>query len=1119
LGDVLSRIPTHYLKHGTPDPKRELRFRINDLSSDIARGRAAVPLSRIAQLVPDIFVKEIGRDEDTEVRLPLQKLVEQIGLLRSRPKAPPVEKLTRPTPSLDAFSPVQEARVLSSAPVAKEIPTPAANPSIATPAPAPLVLGEPALPAQRSMELKPAAVQPTAPVILGPPPAAEPPPILAVPVVPVVPDLPVSAPELRQPAPPFPEPVKPEDQPIIQIDEITPPAPTAPTEHPAAPEPATIVIDWGAVAEAKAPESSKEPEPVEVEIGKTEPVEIEPAKVEAPKVEAPKVEAPKVEAPKVEEPARIEPANVESATARSVTESIVDTPHEALQKTSSVEWTELEAGEEKIHLSLAAILRHCPPEIVVGGLPQVGDNVHITLPFAPIDRQLVKGHVEVSAIRFIAALPEIYKSHFVPKVGVKVPIPLEEVFQNLPSSTHEVTPSAGGSPPVVLAPPVAGEATPATPPATEKPAPFFILGSPLQAEPLEAKAAEVVSPPVEPASSETPAPAKAPTVEPLFGNAQNEGKPSANEEKIAHTPAFSIVPPPTPVQPAKPERPVIDLPTPVIVEKTPEARPASSDRPPVPVPPIPFFAKSEPAKEVPPVAPLVAETEIPEVPVHAPAPATPAPSVPAAHEAPAASAVEVPKLVLQPPTFRPFVVPPPPIFGFTPPPSAAESTPEPAPVEPPSLISALVPPPVSETISESVSSPLDTPASLAPSDGEPGAEAVGAETILPAVSVQPAPVSNEAAPIALPVEPEAQPPVSATPPPLEPVAPPANDFEPSAELIASAPEDAASATFGPQAAEQVPFADVADTLAIETTYADAHAEVVHIDEPYTRSAEPAKTEPAAQVISESVTAEASVAVEAPAQVEQAAVASSVSTAPEAPTVESPAPVIEELAAAAGTVAAAEIVAKASEPGAQEAAPTEPFEEEEKSTLGEEVEEPNLPSRSAAPLPPTPVLPLESVAEVPQAPHPLFPVPRHPVEHTPMEILPPPSLPLRRFDQDAVQALFMTEEALDLPKISRLAAGLPGVYACVIATRDQACTGGTLPEGFDLAALLGLAPRVGEAAGRMPIGALKHFTLYGEAYSVSFFERQGVSVCAVHRPRSFVPGVREKLVALADELSR
>jgi hypothetical protein len=154
-----------------------------------------------------------------------------------------------------------------------------------------------------------------------------------------------------------------------------------------------------------------------------------------------------------------------------------------------------------------------------------------------------------------------------------------------------------------------------------------------------------------------------------------------------------------------------------------------------------------------------------------------------------------------------------------------------------------------------------------------------------------------------------------------------------------------------------------------------------------------------------------------------------------------------------------------------------------------------------------------------APLPLLQLPRI-VEHlSPTAVLPPPPLPLLCFAQGALQALFMTEDTLDLSKISRLTAALPGIQACVIATRDQACTGGTLPEDFDLAALLGLAPRVGEVAGRMPIGELKHFTLYGELYSVSFFTRNGLSLCAVHRPRSFVPGVREKLVAIADELSR
>jgi hypothetical protein len=164
--------------------------------------------------------------------------------------------------------------------------------------------------------------------------------------------------------------------------------------------------------------------------------------------------------------------------------------------------------------------------------------------------------------------------------------------------------------------------------------------------------------------------------------------------------------------------------------------------------------------------------------------------------------------------------------------------------------------------------------------------------------------------------------------------------------------------------------------------------------------------------------------------------------------------------------------------------------------------------------------VEAVApNIPPPPLPLLPLPRLEPSFGLSEVIPPPALQLKRLDQDALQAIFMTDETLDLPKISRLAATLPGVYACVIATRDQAITGGNLPEGFDLAALLGLAPRIREAASRMPIGALKHFTIYGESYSISFFERRGLSLCAIHRARSFVPGVREKLVAIADELSQ
>jgi len=385
-----------------------------------------------------------------------------------------------------------------------------------------------------------------------------------------------------------------------------------------------------------------------------------------------------------------------------------------------------------------------------------------------------------------------------------------------------------------------------------------------------------------------------------------------------------------------------------------------------------------------------------------------------------------------------------------------------APPEPPSLISALTPPPAPT------------------SEAVPPAPAEGARA-----AVAPA---EESAELLI------HEPASAA------VAPPPNDFEPSAELIASATEGSPSGTLGSYSTEPVPFADLADALAHETTYAEAHAAVVHIDEPYTKSGEP----------------------EAPPVVERAV------EQPAAPTEHHAGPAVEILAAAAAAAVATTVVAESASHPAPPSEPAEPAVEEPAAAIEPVVVEPP----AAVHPPETVAAAAQSVDEPPAAPseppapaapepspHLLFPVPRHPVEHAHLEVLPPPSLPLRRFDQDAVQALFMTEETLDLPKISRLAAGLPGVYACVIATRDQACTGGTLPDGFDLAALLGLAPRVGEAAGRMPIGQLKHFTLYGEAYSVSFFERHGLSLCAVHRPRSFVPGVREKLVALADELSR
>ena len=49
--------------------------------------------------------------------------------------------------------------------------------------------------------------------------------------------------------------------------------------------------------------------------------------------------------------------------------------------------------------------------------------------------------------------------------------------------------------------------------------------------------------------------------------------------------------------------------------------------------------------------------------------------------------------------------------------------------------------------------------------------------------------------------------------------------------------------------------------------------------------------------------------------------------------------------------------------------------------------------------------------------------------------------------------------------------------------------------------------------------VQHVTLHAEDYSLSLFIRGQACVCAVHRASIFLPGVREKFSAVAEELSR
>ncbi len=208
LGDVLSRIPTQLLQAGLHDASRELRFAVDDLSADIARGRAAVPLSKIAALCPDVFAREIAPGDDSEIRLPLQKLVEQIGLLRGRPPGPAAPE---EAPAKDSPPPREE-------PPAPE--TTAELPAMPAPPP-PQIAAEPAAPAPLENHVHhpaPAAVEETpAPAIhIHPPPVVRPllvpPPTLFAasahppePLVSSLPSLPVETAPAPEAPPRFPQ--------------------------------------------------------------------------------------------------------------------------------------------------------------------------------------------------------------------------------------------------------------------------------------------------------------------------------------------------------------------------------------------------------------------------------------------------------------------------------------------------------------------------------------------------------------------------------------------------------------------------------------------------------------------------------------------------------------------------------------------------------------------------------------------------------------------------------------------------------------------------------------------------------------------------------------------------
>jgi len=88
LSDILPRVPDELLKPGPHDPALEVRFTVEELAEKIARGRVTVPLERLSSVFPGVFRDKGAFPGETEVPLPLQKLLAQVGLVGRKSAAP-----------------------------------------------------------------------------------------------------------------------------------------------------------------------------------------------------------------------------------------------------------------------------------------------------------------------------------------------------------------------------------------------------------------------------------------------------------------------------------------------------------------------------------------------------------------------------------------------------------------------------------------------------------------------------------------------------------------------------------------------------------------------------------------------------------------------------------------------------------------------------------------------------------------------------------------------------------------------------------------------------------------------------------------------------------------------
>lgn len=505
IGDFIDRLPPNFLQPGPFDRKKKVEFQAAELYSDLSKGRASVPASVIYQHCPEIFARPVSDTEDTEISLQLQKLVEQIGMaLNTRTDQEQEENVGEiETPFLQVAMEDNARLPTAVGSTAGAIRPPAGLASAApfrpTGEPSPEVNGE----TVTVRPNRPGHISTISPVK---PPAEVPPPAVAAPTAatagPIIPGnrppstvrasvaggkIRLSGPAVVNriaPAPGGGQPPAPPSGPGVHArahsQRITLPTqalvpPTSPS-HQVSKKTARIQIP---PISLKTPGANSTPRPPSVPAPPTAVPGAEPMPNFRPNVG--KEAIPPISFRSSPPPPSVKPVPHSFAPPRPP--AFPPPAFPAAPAPVPAAPAPAPVDDRKIELGLAAVLRSLPSSMLAVEPSAVPDEVRFSLPFELVEPQLSHGRVSIPRETFIKALPEMHRQVLSADDPVAdIPLPLQEVFQNLPSNAlslrqDQVKEETGVHYPTPFSEKAAEDAqrfatsAPVPPPETETPAP------------------------------------------------------------------------------------------------------------------------------------------------------------------------------------------------------------------------------------------------------------------------------------------------------------------------------------------------------------------------------------------------------------------------------------------------------------------------------------------------------------------------------------------------------------------------------------------------------------------------------------------------------------------------